>query len=117
MFHQREKLGYYKGRHFTTYVEEVKQLKRAGKLEEAKALLLELVKATEEEGKYTGVGPWYYEQLAIIHRGTKDYASEVAILERFAKQKHAPGAKPAQLLERLDKARALAKKAERQASP
>ena len=74
-------------------MEEVKQLKRDGKLQEAEALLIELVKATEAEDREDrrGVAPWYYEQLAIIYRKRKDYASEVRILERYAKQKHAPG--------------------------
>ena len=31
----------------------------------------------------------------------------MAIVERFAKQKHAPGVKPKKLLERLEKARTL----------
>jgi len=40
--------GYYNGRHFTTYVSDVNNLKKSGKVEEAERLLLELVKATEE---------------------------------------------------------------------
>ena len=115
MFHQREKPGYYKGRHYTTYVEEVRQLKRTGKSEEAKSLLLQLVEATEKEDKVNrwGVAPWYYEQLAIIYRRAKDYASEVALLERFTRQRHGPGVTPPKLLQRLEKARALAEKADR----
>ena len=122
MFRRKQKPGYHKGHHFTTYVEEVKQLKRSGKLEKAKALLLELVKATEEESKahaHWGVAPWYYEQLAIIYRGAKDYASEIAILERFVNQSDVPGilssdvsSASKKLLHRLDRARALAKKAD-----
>lgn len=57
-----------------------------------------------------GVAPWYYEQLAIIYRKQKDYLREIEILERFAKQKHAPGVTPQKLLERLEKARKLALK-------
>jgi len=53
------------------------------------------------------VAPWPYEQLAIIYHRTKDYTSEVHILERFARQRHASGVKPAKLLERLEKARML----------
>jgi pimeloyl-ACP methyl ester carboxylesterase len=55
--------------------------------------------AKEYEGRLKG--------LAIIHRKRKDYQNEVAILERFANQKHAPGVKPQKLLERLEKARTL----------
>ncbi len=101
--------GYYNGRHFTTYVSDVEALKRQGKLEEAEHLLLELVTATEAEDKVDkrGVAPWYYEELAKIYRKQKDYAREVSILERFAAQRHAPGAKPPQLMERLEKVRVL----------
>ncbi|MEJ5240072.1 MAG: hypothetical protein WHS87_02630 [Anaerolineales bacterium] len=101
--------GYYNGRHFTTYVNEVESLKRQGKIEEAEKLLLELVAATEAEDKVDnrGVAPWYYEELAKIYRKQKEYAKEVSILERFAAQRHSPGATPPKLKERLVKARAL----------
>lgn len=99
--------GYYRGRHFTTYVEEVKELKRTGDFKVAEKLLLDLIEATEAEAKARkwGVAPWYYEQLAIIYRKHKDYRAEVKILERFAKQKHAPGTKPTELMARLKKAK------------
>jgi len=102
--------GYHKGRHFTTYVSDVKKLKKDGKLTEAEKLLLELISATESESASdgNGVAPWYYEELAKIYRKQRVYSKEVVILERFARQKHAPGAKPAQLLERLKKAKELA---------
>ena len=103
--------GYYNGRHFTTYVSDVAELKKQDRFEELESLLLELVAATEAENKVQklGVAPWYYEELAKLYRKQKDYVKEVAILERFAKQKHAPGVKPQQLLERLEKARQLIK--------
>jgi hypothetical protein len=101
--------GYWQSRHFSTYVPDVEQLVHEGRTDDAERLLQKLVGATEAEDKeeQRGVAPWYYEQLAIIYRKRKDYASEVAILERYARQRHAPGVKPAQLLERLAKARAL----------
>ena len=115
------KPGYYNDRHYTTYVEEVKNLKRNGKLIEAERLLLELIKATEEENNIEdlGVAPWYYEQLAIIYRKQKDYTKEITILERFVKQKppshwgiqdisQLPVTHP--LLKRLESAKILAKK-------
>lgn len=72
----------------------------------------ELIKAVEAESRAEkwGVAPWYYEQLAIIYRKRKDYLKEIEVLERFAKQKHAPGASTPKLLERLEKARILASK-------
>lgn len=106
-----ERPGYYHGRHYTTFVEEVKALKRRSDGEAVERLLLALVDATEAESRANGPGwgvaPWYYEELAKLYRGSKDYAAEVAILERFEQQPHAPGVKPPQLLERLAKARAL----------
>lgn len=101
--------GYYQGRHYTTYVTEVEDLKRSGSLDKAESLLIELVKAMEAESKVDkgGVAPWYYEELAVIYRSQKDYAKEVAILERFAKKPHGPGVTPPRLLERLVKAREL----------
>jgi hypothetical protein len=101
--------GLVEGRHFTGYVDEVRRLRREGRDEEAEGLLLRLVDAVEAEAAAEGwgVAPWYYEQLAIIYRKRKDFDAEVRILERFAHQRHAPGASSPKLLERLEKARAL----------
>jgi hypothetical protein len=97
--------GFYKGKHYTKYVDTVKYLIKENKLEDAEKLLLELVIATEDESKHNkyGVAPWYYERLAVIYRKKKDTKSEIGILERFSNQKHAPGAKPPKLLARLEK--------------
>jgi hypothetical protein len=104
---ERSGPGFVRGRHYTEYFEEVKELRRSGREEEAESLLLELVEATEAEANSQGLGvaPAYYEQLAILYRSRGDGAREVSILERFAQQKHAPGAMPPRLLERLEKAR------------
>ena len=101
--------GYVDGKHFTEYVEQVKGLKRAGDVDSAELLLLRLVDATESESAADGwgVAPWYYEQLAIVYRRQRLYDKEVALLERFAAQKHAPGVSPGQLMERLNRARIL----------
>jgi len=111
------KPGYFNGRHYSTYVDDVKNLKRDGKFEEAEKLLLELIKATEQENNVEklGVAPWYYEQLSIIYRKQKNYHKEVSILERFAKQKlpkhwgisQLPVTHP--LIQRLEKAKILAR--------
>jgi hypothetical protein len=65
-----QKPGYINGRHYTTYVSDVENLKKNNKMEEAERLLLELVEATESESisKGWGVSPWYYEELAKIYR-------------------------------------------------
>ncbi len=110
--HPLREPGAYRGRHFTTYVEEVKELKRAGRIDEAEALLLQLVEATEAEDKREklGVAPWYYQQLAMIYRKRKDYVAEVGVLERFAKHRHGSGVLPSALIERLREAHQLVKK-------
>ena len=105
MVRSKDKPGFYKGKHFTEYVEEVKYLTRENRLEDAEKLLLALISATEIDSEF-GVAPWYYEKLAIIYRKKKDLNAEIGILERFAGQKHAPGATPPKLLARLEKLKA-----------
>ena len=69
--------------------------------------LLRYIETIETESKALdwGVDPWPFEQLADMYRKKKDSRKEVAILERFAAQKHAPGPQAAQLLERLKQVR------------
>ena len=56
----KDKPGFYKGKHYTKYVDEVKSLMRDNRLDDAERLLLELVNATEaearSEGLVTGIG-------------------------------------------------------------
>ena len=81
-----DRSGFYRGRHYTAYVEEVKALKRAGDYAEVETLLLSLVQATENEARvnHGAVAPWYYDQLAIVYRKTKQPQKELGILERYA---------------------------------
>ena len=76
-------------------------------------LLHELVDATGAEAmdEGWGVAPWYYERLAVIHRRRNRLVDEVAILERYARHPKAPGAMPANLSKRLERARELAARA------
>lgn len=78
---------------------------RENRLEDAEKLLLALVNATENESRSDGLGvaPWYYEKLAILYRKKKNLKAEIKILERFSRQKHAPGVTPPKLLARLEK--------------
>ena len=109
--------GYYQGRHFTTYVPEVEELKRTGRLDEAEKLLIELLTAMEAEylplAEYrplATVAPWYYKELAKLYRKQKDYASEVGILERYASRQRPDqldGLHQRELSQRLEKARML----------
>jgi hypothetical protein len=90
-------------------LENLSSLKRAGRYEEAIEMLTQEVIKQEAEDKVRrwGVAPWAYGELAIIYRNLKDYKNEVEILERYMRQRQAPGAKPKQLAERLEKARFL----------
>ena len=105
-----DKPGFYKGRPISDYVEEITALKRNKEFDKAEKLLLHLVDATEEESRATGMGvaPWYYGQLAAIYHSQMNYTAEVAILNRFAHQKHAPGSMPRQLLKRLEQVKLAA---------
>jgi len=99
--------GYLRGNHYTEYTNQVKELRRSGLTDEAEQLLLELIAATEAEAeaKDWGVAPWYYEQLAILYSKRHEKDREIAILERFARAPHAPGASVSKLLTRLSKKR------------
>lgn len=105
------KAGSIDGAHFTTYVENVKHLKRERNHPEAIALLLKLIDATERESSISGLGvaPWYYEQLAILYRKEKLISKEIKILERYNRQSKVPAGKPSKLNSRLEKARELYK--------
>jgi hypothetical protein len=89
-------------------MDRVTKLKEDGKLEEAIDTLTAAVEAEELEAKRKGhgVAPWPYRELAVLYRKLKRYEDEVAILERYEAQEKAPGRSPAELAERLTKARA-----------
>jgi hypothetical protein len=103
-----DKPGFYKGKHYTEYVEQVMELKRQEKLADAEKLLLNLIAAVEAEEtvQQHSRAPWYTEQLAIIYRKQQRYADEVAILERYDSR-----AGQSSFTDRIAKAKALAAKA------
>lgn len=89
-------------------VERIKYLKRVGAYPDAVGFLkaeVDLQEADAARNPRWGVAPWAYEQLAIIYRKLDRPADERAILERFAKQPHAPGAGAVNLLARLEQLR------------
>lgn len=92
-------------------------LERAGQGDEALAAVEVLIEAAEQEAQASGrePAPGYTERAAIIYRKRRDYAAEVAVLERWERacppEQRGPGASQAKLLKRLDRARELAQKA------
>ena len=102
-----DKPGFVDGKHFTAYVNIERTLKDEERFDETEELLLKLVAVTESESPKNklGVAPWYYERLATLYRKQKRKNDEIKILERFERQIHAHGAKPAKLLARLAKLR------------
>lgn len=111
--------GNYRGKHYTEWVEKVKDLKRNGQLDEALTLLYRLVKAVESEAKVDGhgVAPWYYEQIAIICRKQSDLPGELAILQRYNRQPAAPGSGEPKLAARLRKVTELVEAAQAADAP
>ena len=100
--------GKVKGRHYTKWVERIRQLKREGRLDEAIALLRQCADATEDQNysQSCGVAPWYFEHLAICFRKQKEFPAEVAVLERYARL-HPSHMEEDWLEHRLEKARLL----------
>jgi hypothetical protein len=93
-----------------SYMGDVQKLKREDRLDEAIISLLEFVEATEEDDLFTGAGvaSAYYEALAIIYRKRKEYANEIKILTRYARQRHTcEDARREILKRRLEKAKKL----------
>jgi len=101
-------LGYYNSGYYTRYVEKVKNLKRAGQLNEVRELLYRLIEIVEKEAREERCSPtpWYYEQAAIVCRKQKDCQAEVEVLERYVKNPFSP--MRSKLHDRLVKACSLA---------
>jgi hypothetical protein len=83
----KNKAGFINGKHYTEYVDDIKELKRQNKLIEAENILLEIIEALKAEAKAEGphwfLAPWYFEQLAIIYRKQKSIEKERYILEQY----------------------------------
>jgi hypothetical protein len=85
--------GFYKGKHYTDYVDQVKELKGDDRrLAETEELLIGLIRAVEAEAlaKQVAMAPWYTEQLAIVYHEQRRYAAELAILERYDRAARTP---------------------------
>jgi len=110
----REALSLVRGRHFTEWPDIIRQLKRDGQVDDALELALECVEATERASRADGLepAPAYTTMAAIIYRQRKDYAAEIAVLERYQRA-CPPGRKSSKIADRLAKARELKAKASR----
>lgn len=81
--------GHLSGRHYTTYTDEVRALKRAGDIEGAIGLLWKLFRCAEAEAGKTRqpwrgqIPPWYTEQLAICYRKMGRPDLEVRALDAY----------------------------------
>ncbi|MEV0633355.1 hypothetical protein [Nonomuraea wenchangensis] len=96
------------GRHYTEMIPLLDQYRTQKRDDDALALLARIFPAIEAQARILGVSPvpGYYERAAIIYRRKKDYAAEVAILERYATL-CPPGFVHEGFATRLDKARQL----------
>ena len=95
----------------------IQELEKSGQTEAALNLVYALITAAEQEARLSGrePAPAYTERAAIIHRKHRDYAAEIAVIERWDQacppERRGPGATQAKLLKRLERARELASKA------
>ena len=79
--------GLYRGRHYTTYVDEVRSLIREKKYDEAEDLLKNLIKAVKQEAKTEpryGVPSAYHTMLAGVYKKRGEYEKQIEILEDLA---------------------------------
>jgi hypothetical protein len=108
----RKRAGQLEGKHYTAYVAEVKELKKAGDIDAAAGLLLRLLDAVERESKVSGpdwpIPPWFHTQLAVIYRKQKAYAQESGLLRRFVLLHEGKRERPGEdVMKRLEKAQSL----------
>ena len=77
--------GYYQGRHYSTYTQEVQHLAQAGDAAEVERMLLGLIGAVEEESRRLGATlvPWYHQYLARIYLKRNDALAAHNIVERY----------------------------------
>jgi len=107
------KPGLIEGRHYTTYIEEIRALKRSGDNEGAARLLLRCIDATEAESRAErwSVAPGYYWELAVVYRKLGRLADEAGVLERYKREALQHGSFGGQFAERLAKVRAKIERA------
>lgn len=96
---ERQRAGAVRGRFFGDWLDDVQQLKREQRLEEAHDLLVECIAATwRADGPSPAI--WPFEQAAIVLRKMKRPEDEVAVLRAYVSGSAEPSPK---LVERLGK--------------
>lgn len=81
ILHSVEKPGYFNSRFIGSYVEEIKDMKRAGEYEKAEAILVHLVEAAQDwtiSGGYNYAPRWYADQLRIVRHKLERQKTTVA---------------------------------------
>lgn len=104
-----------RGRHYSAWIEPVKQLKRDNRLDEALALLLECVDVAEHTHLRNGEPPsaWWTKQAAIVYRKQRDHDGEITIVQRWVDATERAGhtvPEMDELRQRIHKARTLREK-------
>lgn len=104
---ESERDGIVRGHNYTFWPDTIRALKRDGRTEEALELVLECVIAAERDSSLWGgsIAIWYTEAAAIIYRKLKEFAAEIAILERY--ERNSRPRDRGVFSERIAKARAL----------
>jgi hypothetical protein len=84
---------------------EIQGLKQARQYSDLECVLLALLDSIEIQSRteVVGVTAAGYWELAVLYRKLNRKVDEIALLERFERQQHAPGAMPRRLLGRLAK--------------
>jgi hypothetical protein len=92
------------------FSDDVRRLKREGRLNEAVELLNSLIDAIEDKARSTGrsVPAWYYEQLSALYRRQGKRESERKILERYVACHHSPDLRTRKMIARLERIKAAA---------
>lgn len=80
-----ERPGMYQGKHYTEYLDVVRQLKRDERYDDVEQLLNHLCAAVEAEhhAEQNAPAPWYFDELAKIYRRRKDYTAELGAIDWF----------------------------------
>lgn len=110
---RQEEASQVRGRHYVDWVPTLDEWRSAGRDDEALDLLLEIIDAAERAAVVAGrePAPGYTKRAAVIYRRRKDFAAEVAIIERWEAacppERRGSGATQSRLAGRLVKAREL----------